>query len=175
MASSDCILFMGSNMAEAQPVGFRWPMVAKERGATLIHVDPRFTRMSAVCDLYVGIRSGSDIAFLGGLVNYVLANDRWFHEYVLAYTNAATIIEEGFRDSEDLAGLFSGFDQQHDSYDPKKGHWGYKESESGRADGAHHAPEAKDAHGLHGHGLEGSDQPNTSPSKGVTNAELAPH
>ena len=72
MANSDCILFMGSNMAEAQPVGFRWPMEAKEKGATLIHVDPRFTRMSAVCDLYVGIRSGSDIAFLGGLVNYVL-------------------------------------------------------------------------------------------------------
>ena len=72
MANSDCILFMGSNMAEAQPVGFRWPMEAKLKGATLIHVDPRFTRMSAVCDLYVGIRSGSDIAFLGGLVNYVL-------------------------------------------------------------------------------------------------------
>ncbi len=113
MANSDCILFMGSNMAEAQPVGFRWPMKAKEKGATLIHVDPRFTRMSAVCDVYVGIRSGSDIAFLGGLVNYVLTNDRWFHEYVLAYTNASTIIEEGFRDTEDLAGLFSGFDQQN--------------------------------------------------------------
>ena len=109
MANSDCMLFMGSNMAEAQPVGFRWPMKAKEKGATLIHVDPRFTRMSAVCDLYVGIRSGSDITFLGGLVNYVLTNDRWFHEYVLAYTNASTIIEEGFQDTEDLAGLFSGF------------------------------------------------------------------
>ena len=114
-------------MAEAQPVGFRWPMEAKEKGATLIHVDPRFTRMSAVCDLYVGIRSGSDIAFLGGLVNYVLTNDRWFHEYVLAYTNAATIIDEGFRDAEDLAGLFSGFDQQHDSYDSRQSHWGYEQ------------------------------------------------
>ncbi len=140
MANSDCILFMGSNMAEAQPVGFRWPMKAKEKGATLIHVDPRFTRMSAVCDLYVGIRSGSDIAFLGGLVNYVLTNDRWFHEYVLAYTNASTIIEEGFRDSEDLAGLFSGFDQQHDSYDARQGHWGYEESANGHAepDGSEH-------------------------------------
>ena len=128
MANSDCILFMGSNMAEAQPVGFRWPMEAKLKGATLIHVDPRFTRMSAVCDLYVGIRSGSDIAFLGGLVNYVLTNDRWFHEYVLAYTNASTIIDEGFRDTEDLAGMFSGFDQQHESYDSKRGHWGYEES-----------------------------------------------
>ncbi len=90
--------------------------------------------MSAVCDLYVGIRSGSDIAFLGGLVNYVLTNDRWFHEYVLAYTNASTIIDEGFRDTEDLAGLFSGFDQQHESYDSKQGHWGYEESTNGHAE-----------------------------------------
>ena len=67
LANSDCILFMGSNMAEAHPVGFRWPMKAKEKGATLIHVDPRFTRTSALCDVFVGIRAGSDIAFLGGL------------------------------------------------------------------------------------------------------------
>lgn len=131
MANSDCVLFMGSNMAEAQPVGFRWPMKAKERGATLIHVDPRFTRMSAVCDVYVGIRAGSDIAFLGGLVNYVLTNDRWFHEYVLAYTNAATIIDEGFQDTEDLAGLFSGLDQQGNAYDAKQGRWGYEQSPEG--------------------------------------------
>ncbi len=93
---------MGSNMAEAHPVGFRWPMKAKEKGATLIHVDPRFTRTSALCDVYVGIRAGSDIAFLGGLVNYVLSHDRWFKEYVLAYTNASAIVEEGFQDTEDL-------------------------------------------------------------------------
>ncbi len=91
LANSDCILFMGSNMAEAHPVGFRWPMKAKERGATLIHVDPRFTRTSALCDVHVGIRAGSDVAFLGGLVNYVLSHDRWFREYVVHYTNAATI------------------------------------------------------------------------------------
>ena len=83
LANSDCILFMGSNMAEAHPVGFRWPMKAKEKGATLIHVDPRFTRTSALCDVFVDIRAGSDIAFLGGLVNYVLSHDRWFKEYVL--------------------------------------------------------------------------------------------
>jgi formate dehydrogenase major subunit len=109
LANSDCILFMGSNMAEAHPVGFRWPMKAKEKGATLMHVDPRFTRTSALCDVYVGIRAGSDVAFLGGLVNYVLTNDCWFKEYVLAYTNASTIIQEGFQDTEDLAGLFSGY------------------------------------------------------------------
>ena len=109
LANSDCILFMGSNMAEAHPVGFRWPMKAKERGAALIHVDPRFTRTSALCDVHVGIRAGSDVAFLGGLINYVLRDDRWFHEYVLNYTNASTIVQEGFQDTEDLAGLFSGY------------------------------------------------------------------
>jgi formate dehydrogenase major subunit len=176
MANSDCILFMGSNMAEAQPVGFRWPMEAKERGATLIHVDPRFTRMSAVCDLYVGIRSGSDIAFLGGLVNYVLTHDRWFHEYVQAYTNASTIIQEGFRDSEDLAGLFSGFDQHHESYDSKRGHWGFEESGSGHAeqDGSPHTPQAKSSHDVQGHSMDGSAEPSTSPSKGTTNAQRDP-
>src|SRR3984957_11941715 len=173
MANSDCILFMGSNMAEAQPVGFRWPMKAKEKGATLIHVDPRFTRMSAVCDLYVGIRSGSDIAFLGGIVNYILTNDRWFHEYVLAYTNASTIIDEGFRDTEDLAGMFSGFDQEHDSYDSQRGHWGFEKSGSGEAqqDGSKNTPQAESAqveHHLHGHALDGSDEPRTSPSKSTT-------
>ena len=172
MANSDCILFMGSNMAEAHPVGFRWPMQAKEKGATLIHVDPRFTRMSAVCDVYVGIRSGSDIAFLGGLVNYVLTNDRWFHEYVLAYTNASTIIEEGFQDTEDLAGLFSGFDSQDDSYYAKQGHWGYEkcaENQTG-PDGAETSPQAKYAkgrHGLHGHGLDGNAEAFTSPCKNM--------
>src|SRR5277367_7122612 len=92
-----------------------------------------------------GHRSGSDIAFLGGLVNYVLTHDRWFHEYVLAYTNASTIIDEGFQDTEDLSGMFSGFDQQHDSYDSKQGHWGYEESGNGHAeqDGSKHIPEAK--------------------------------
>src|ERR1700741_1542463 len=123
---------MGSNMAEAHPVAFRWPMKAKEKGATLMHVDPRFTRTSAHCDVYVGIRAGSDIAFLGGLVNYVLGNDRWFKEYVLAYTNASTIIDEGFKDTEDLAGMFSGFDQQHESYDSKEGHWGFEKSGNGQ-------------------------------------------
>ena len=118
---------MGSNMAEAHPVGFRWPMKAKERGATLIHVDPRFTRTSALCDVYVGIRAGSDVAFLGGLVNFVLSHDRWFKEYVGAYTNAATIVRDGFKDTEDLAGLFSGYegDGKDGRYDRENGDWGY--------------------------------------------------
>src|SRR4029077_19612936 len=127
MANSDCILFMGTNTAEDHPVAFRWPMKAKEKGATLIHVDPRFTRTSALCDVYFGIRAGSDVAFLGGLINYVLSNDRWFREYVLNYTNASTIIEEGFRDTEDLDGLFSGYhgDGATGKYDAQEGQWGY--------------------------------------------------
>jgi len=131
LANSDCILFMGSNMAEAHPVGFRWPMKAKEKGAILMHVDPRFTRTSALCDVYVGIRAGSDVAFLGGLVNYILSNDRWFKEYVTNYTNAATIVEDGFRDTEDLGGLFSGYhgNGATGTYDAEEGHWGYKEND----------------------------------------------
>src|SRR5206468_4007590 len=108
----------------AHPVGFRWPMKARERGGKIIHVDPRFTRTSALSDLYVGIRAGSDIAFLGGLINYVLTHERWFKEYVLAYTNASTLIEEGFQDTEDLDGLFSGYNSETRSYDGAKGHWG---------------------------------------------------
>src|SRR5437762_9881135 len=99
---------MGSNMAENHPVAFRWVMEAKERGAKLIHVDPRFTRTSAVADIHVPIRAGSDIAFLGGLIRYMIENDKYFKEFVANYTNAATIIDEGFKDTEDLDGVFSG-------------------------------------------------------------------
>lgn len=114
MAHSDCIVFEGSNMAECHPVAFRWPMKAKvEHGAKLIHVDPRFTRTSAMCDLYAPIRAGSDVAFLGGLINYVINSDRWntdpfFREYLVNYTNAATLVREDFKDAEDLNGVFSG-------------------------------------------------------------------
>jgi formate dehydrogenase major subunit len=131
LARSDCILLMGSNMAEAHPVGFRWPMKAKEKGATLIHVDPRFSRTSALCDLFVGIRAGTDIAFLGGMIRYVIENERWFHDYVLAYTNAATILQEEYRDAEDLGGLFSGFHAETSSYDAADGHWSYAEQPPG--------------------------------------------
>ncbi|MBP2367915.1 formate dehydrogenase major subunit [Pseudonocardia parietis] len=104
-------------MAEAHPVGFQWVMEAKRRGATVIHVDPRFTRTSAVADLHVPIRAGTDIAFLGGLIRYVLENDLWFEDYVRAYTNAPMIVGEDFRDTEDLDGLFSGYDPETGTYD----------------------------------------------------------
>ena len=110
-------------MAECHPVGFQWVMEAKARGATVIHVDPRFTRTSAVADMHVPIRAGSDIAFLGALVNYVLSNELDFREYVVHYTNAAAIIDESFQDTEDLDGLFSGYDADHQQYDPSS--WQY--------------------------------------------------
>src|SRR5215472_11260774 len=119
---------MGSNMAEAHPVGFRWPMKARERGATIIHVDPRFSRTSASADLYVSIRAGTDIAFLGGLINYVLIHEKWFKDYVLAYTNAATIIDEGFQDTETLEGIFSGYDHKKRAYEAGRGRWAYMNS-----------------------------------------------
>lgn len=100
-------------------MAFRWPMKAKVNGATLIHVDPRFTRTSANCDIHAPIRAGSDIAFLGGLINYVLNDDRWnrdpfFRDYVAHYTNAATLIDEGFKDTEELNGVFSGLSKTYE-------------------------------------------------------------
>src|SRR4051794_14917011 len=112
-------------MAEAHPVGFQWVMEAKRRGATVIHVDPRFTRTSAVSDIHVPIRAGSDIAFLGGLVNHVLSNDLDFREYVVAYTNAAAVVDDSFQDTEDLDGLFSGWDAEERRYDPAT--WQYED------------------------------------------------
>jgi formate dehydrogenase major subunit len=127
MLYSDCLVIEGSNMAECHPVAFRWPMKAKvEHGAKLIHIDPRFTRTSAMCDIYAPIRAGSDIAFLGGLVNYIVNDERWnsepfFREYLLNYTNAATIIREDFKDAEDLDGVFSGLME----YKPGTKDWPY--------------------------------------------------
>ena len=111
-------------MAECHPVGFRWPMEAKRRGAKVIHVDPRFTRTSAMADVHVPLRAGSDIAFLGGLVNYIIENEQYFTEYVVNYTNAPVIVSEDFRDTEDLDGLFSGWDPENARYDIES--WQYE-------------------------------------------------
>ncbi len=117
LQNADCIVIEGSNMAECHPVGFQWVMEAKARGATVIHVDPRFTRTSALADIHVPLRAGTDIAFLGGLINHVLQTESYFREYVLAYTNAATLVSEDFRDTEELDGVFSGLDPDGRSYD----------------------------------------------------------
>ncbi|OJY46272.1 MAG: formate dehydrogenase [Pseudonocardia sp. 73-21] len=120
-------------MAECHPVGFQWVMEAKKRGATIIHVDPRFTRTSAVADVHVPLRAGSDIAFLGGLIRHVLDNDLWFRDYVIAYTNAPMILREDFRDTEDLDGLFSGFHEDTRHYDPSS--WQYEGADVAAAAG----------------------------------------
>ncbi|MEA2683427.1 MAG: formate dehydrogenase major subunit [Chloroflexota bacterium] len=108
LANADCVLVMGSNMAENHPVGFRFVMEAREKGAEVIHVDPRFTRTSAAATRYVPMRSGSDIVFLGALVNHVLTNEADFRPYVVHYTNATAILPEEYVDAEDGGGLFSG-------------------------------------------------------------------
>jgi len=124
LANADCILIEGSSMAENHPVGFRWVMAAKERGATLIHVDPRFSRTSAVADLWVPIRAGTDIAFLGGLVHYVIEREKYFKDYVLHYTNASALIREDFRMPDDgLDGFFSGWNPDKRLYDSQT--WQY--------------------------------------------------
>ncbi|MBV9500701.1 MAG: formate dehydrogenase-N subunit alpha [Acidobacteriaceae bacterium] len=124
LVNSDFIVIEGSNMAECHPVAFRWVMRARERGATVIHVDPRFTRTSAVANIHVPIRAGSDIAFLGGIVRYILETERYFKDYVVNYTNASAIISKDFKDTEDLDGLFSGWDKKKGSYDLRS--WMYE-------------------------------------------------
>jgi formate dehydrogenase major subunit len=130
---SDCIVIEGSNMAECHPVGFQWVMEAKARGATVIHVDPRFTRTSAVADRHVPIRAGSDIVFLGALINHVLTEEKYFRDYVVNYTNAAAIVTEDFADTEDLDGVFSGLDRENRIYDFHT--WKYEGTEVQAASG----------------------------------------
>jgi formate dehydrogenase major subunit len=155
-------------MAECHPVGFQWVMEAKARGAKVIHIDPRFTRTSAVADTYVPLRAGSDIAFLGGIVNYVLSNGLEFREYVERYTNASHLISEDFRDTEDLDGLFSGFDAGSRSYDPAS--WQYEGTPETPAAGNRSSEETKTdepshEHGSHGATVEmGEGGPKTDPS-----------
>jgi formate dehydrogenase major subunit len=147
-------MIMGSSMAENHPVGFQWVMEARERGAKIIHVDPRFTRTSAMADIWVPLRAGSDIIFLGGLINYVLANNKEFREYVVRYTNAPTILRDDFKDTEDLDGLFSGWDAEKKKYDPET--WLYRSAPKKQTSGS--SPGHSDAGGGHGKDRGGEAQ-----------------
>ena len=124
--NSDCILVMGSNPAENHPISFKWITAAMKNGADLISVDPRFTRTSAKASFYTALRSGTDIAFLGGMIKYILDKNKYFKEYVADYTNASFIVADtyGFKD-----GLFSGFDAKARKYDRKM--WGFVNNEKG--------------------------------------------
>jgi formate dehydrogenase-N alpha subunit len=126
MKNSDVVMICGCNPAEQHPCGFKWVVKAKERGATIISVDPRFTRTSAVADVYAPLRSGSDIAFTGGLINYIIQNERYHKDYVVNYTNAGTLIDEGF-DFDD--GFFTGYDADSRRYD--RSTWIYQTDEHG--------------------------------------------
>lgn len=142
--NADMILVMGGNPAENHPCGFKWAIEAKKiRNAKLISVDPRFTRTSANADLFVQIRAGTDIAFLGGIINYAIQNNRIAKDYLINFTNAAFIVKEGFKLPED--GLYSGFDPATQTYD--KATWNYEEggNMTGKAGGSEPASGAGSA------------------------------
>lgn len=124
--NSDCILIMGSNAAENHPISMKWVNAAMDKGAKLISVDPRFTRTSSKADIYAPLRSGTDIAFLGGMMNYILTNKKYHKEYAANYTNASFIVgsKYGFKD-----GLFAGFDSQKKKYD--KSRWAFAKDSKG--------------------------------------------
>ncbi len=127
--NADVVLIMGGNAAEAHPCGFKWVIEAKHHNkAKLVVVDPRFTRSAAMSDYYAPIRAGADIAFLGGVINFLLTNDRIQHDYVANYTNAAFIVNERFEFKD---GLFSGYDPARRRYDTST--WGYELDEQGFA------------------------------------------
>src|SRR5467141_2393285 len=137
MKNTDMMLIMGGNPAENHPCGFKWPIEAKRtRNAKIISVDPRFTRTSAVADLFCQIRAGTDIAFLGGVVHYAIENNRIAKDYLVNYTNAAFIVKSDFKLPADTDGVFSGFDAKTQSYD--KSTWNY--AGTGGANDAAHPP-----------------------------------
>ena len=145
LANADAVLIMGSSMAEQHPIAFRFVVQARERGATVIHVDPRFSRTSAMSDIWVPIRAGTDLVFLGAMINHVLQHEKDFREYVVHYTNAATLVHEDFKDTEELDGLFSGWDEKKQQYITDS--WLY---EGMHTDGTASHESASAAHGLWG-------------------------
>src|SRR5690349_21714147 len=167
--NTDMMLIMGGNPAENHPCGFKWPVEAKRlRNAKMIVVDPRFTRTASVADMFLQIRAGTDIAFLGGVINYALQNNRIAKDYVLNYTNAAFIIKKGFKLPED--GLYSGFDPQTAKYDVST--WNYEEggNVTGTAAAAIAAGDgpAQSNPGTSGAGQEQGQQQNASQAAGNT-------
>ncbi len=127
--NSDVILIMGSNAAENHPVSFKWVMEARKKGAKLISVDPRFTRTSAKADLYAPLRSGSDIAFLNGMIKYIIDNELYDEFYVKHYTNAPFIVNKDFKMPGELDGVFSGYDPKKRKYNKKA--WAFQKDENG--------------------------------------------
>jgi formate dehydrogenase major subunit len=127
--NADVILVMGSNPASNHPISMKWVMKAKEKGAKLIVVDPRFTQTAAKADVYAAMRSGTDIPFLGGMIKYILDNNLTFKEYVLKYTNASFLVNPDYKGPGELNGLFSGYDEKTRKYDKKT--WSFQMDENG--------------------------------------------
>lgn len=127
--NADVLLVMGANPASNHPISMKWVMRAKEKGAKLIVVDPRFTQTASKADLYAPMRSGTDIAFLGGMIKYILDNNLYFKEYVVNYTNAGFLVNPDFKGPGELNGLFSGYDEKARKYDKKT--WAYQMGEDG--------------------------------------------
>jgi formate dehydrogenase major subunit len=127
--NADVILIMGSNPAENHPISFKWVTEAQERGATVISVDPRFTRTSAKADIYASLRSGTDIAFLGGMIHYILEKNLHHEEYIRLYTNATFLVNRNFKMPGELEGIFSGYDPGTRTYD--KSAWAFQVNSDG--------------------------------------------
>ena len=124
--NSDCILIMGSNAAENHPISFKYVLEAMKNGAKLLSVDPRFTRTSAKADFYTALRSGTDIAFLGGMMKYILDNNLYQKEYVANYTNAPFLVNTSYKFED---GLFPGYIADKRKYDKSK--WAFQMDENG--------------------------------------------
>jgi len=131
LKNANVILAMGSNPASNHPVSMKWIKRAQDKGAKLICVDPRFTQTAAKADLYAPLRSGTDLAFLGGMIKYILDNNLYFKEYVVNYTNASFLVNPDFKGPAELDGLFSGFDEKTKKYD--KATWSFQKDEAGLA------------------------------------------
>jgi formate dehydrogenase major subunit len=129
LRNADVILVMGANPAENHPISMKWVMRAKERGAKVLVVDPRFTRTASKADVYAPLRSGTDIAFLGGMIKFILDHNLFFKDYVVNYTNAAFLVNPDFKGPGELSGLFSGYDEAMRKYDKKT--WSYQMDENG--------------------------------------------
>src|SRR5687767_1653082 len=157
--NTDMMLIMGGNPAENHPCGFKWPIEAKlHRNAKMIVVDPRFTRTAATADLFLQIRAGTDIAFLGGLINYAIENNRIAKDYLINYTNAAFVVKDGFKLPED--GLFSGFDGDSNY---EKETWNYEA-------GGNVGPKSEDAGVVGATSQQRAISSSTPPSKGKSSA-----
>ena len=131
LRNADVVLVMGANPASNHPISMKWIMEARNRGGKLVVVDPRFTQTAAKADLYTPLRSGTDIAFLGGMIKYIIDNNMYFRDYVVNYTNAAFLVNPDFKTPSQLDGIFSGYDEKTRKYDKKT--WAYQMDANGVA------------------------------------------